>query len=146
MFNKLNLVLVFAVVFLADGVLLPGMFGFREGLLTSVFLLAMLLNWGSAAPVVWTGSAIALFLEFFWKLGPGSLVLMFLGAALIFFFISSLFTVKRSAGAAVLCLGLWLALGYNSYAIALTALAGFLFCFLMFDKLCLQTEKSTKFL
>ncbi len=142
--NKLNLVLIFAAVFLADGVLLPGMFGFREGILVSVFLLAMLLNWGPAAPVVWAGSAMALFLEFFWKLGPGSLVLTFLGVALALFFLSRLLTVKRSVGAAVLCLGLWLALGYNDFAVAAVALAGFFSLFLLFDSLC--SEKNTKYL
>lgn len=142
--NKLNLVFIFAAFFLADGVILPGMFGFREGTLVSVFLLAMLLNWGPVAPVVWTGSAMALFLEFFWKLGPGSLALIFLGAAMILFFISSLITIKRSAGAMVLCLCLWLALGYNNFAIVAVALAGFFSLFLLFDRLC--SEKNTKYL
>ena len=144
MINKLNIILVFAALLLLDGLFLPGVFGFKEGVLVSAFLLAMILNWGITIPVLWLGSGISLFLEFFWKLQPGSLMLLFLTAALAYFFISSLFSVKRYVGAVILSFGLWLVFWHNSFAVAITAFAGFALCFLLFDYICSE-EKNIKF-
>lgn len=129
----LNLVLVFVAVFFIDGLILPGVFGFREGIMTSVFLIAIILNWGVITPILGVGSATSLFLEFFWKMQPGSLILMFLAVALIFFFISSFFNVRRMVGASILSLCLLLILGYNNFAIVLEAFAIFTVFFVLFD-------------
>lgn len=144
MTGKLNLVLVFVGLLLLDGLFLPGIFGFKEGVLVLAFLLAMILNWGATAPVLWLGSGISLFLEFFWKLQPGSLMLLFLAAALAHFFILSLFSVKRYVGAVMLSFGLWLVFWHNGFAVAVTAFAGFTLCFLIFDYIC-SAEKNIKF-
>lgn len=144
MIRKFNLVLVFAALLLLDGLFLPGAFGFKEGVLVSVFLLAMILNWGVITPVLWLGSGISLFTEFFWRIQPGSLMLLFLTAALAYFFISSLFSVKRHVGAAILSFGLWLVLGYNNFTIGIVAFAGFLLAFILFDTICSET-KNIKF-
>lgn len=144
MVNKFALVLVFAALLLLDGLFLPGVFGFREGVLVSAFLLALILNWGVITPVLWLGSGISLFLEFFWRQPPGSLMLLFLTAALVYFFISSLFSVKRYVGAVILSFGLWLVFWHNDFAVAIMALAGFALCFVLFDKLC-SAEKNIKF-
>lgn len=128
-----NLVLVFIAIFFVDGLVLSGIFGFRESIMASVFLAAMILNWGVITPVLGVGSVISLFLEFFWKMQPGSLALMFLAAALIFFFISSFFSVKRMVGASILSLCLLPILGYNNFIIPLEAFATFGACFILFD-------------
>jgi len=130
----LNLALIFIAIFLIDGLILPSIFGFRESIMVLVFLVAMILNWGVIIPVLGVGSIISLFLEFFWKMPPGSLVLMFLIAALIFFFISSFFSVKRIVGASILSLCLLSILGYNNFIIALEAFATFGVCFTLFDR------------
>ena len=145
MVNKITLVLVFAALLLLDGLFLPGVFGFKEGVLVSAFLLAMILNWGITIPVLWLGSGISLFLEFFWKLQPGSLMLLFLTAALAYFFISSLFSVKRYVGAVILSFGLWLVFWHNSFAVAITAFAGFALCFLLFDRVVEVRKSSAEF-
>lgn len=145
MINKLNIVLIFAALLLLDGLFLPGIFGFKEGVLVPVFLLAMILNWGAIASVLWLGSGISLFLEFFWKLQPGSLILLFLTAALAHFFILSLFSVKRYVGAIILSLGLWLVLGYNNFTIGIVAFAGFLLAFILFDRVVEVRNGSAKF-
>ncbi len=134
------LVLVFGALLLLDGIFLPGVFGFREGVLASVFILAMLLNWGVTIPVLWIGSGSSLFLELFWKLQPGSLMLLFLAAALAYFFISSFFSVKRYAGAAILSFGLWLVFWHNGFAVAVTAFAGFSLCFFIFDRVEVRND------
>lgn len=145
MIKKLNLVLIFTALLLLDGLFLPGIFGFWEGVLTSVFLLAMLLNWGVITPVLWLGSGISLFLEFFWRIQPGVVVLLFLLAALAYFFISSLFNVKRYIGAVILSFGLWLVLGYNNFTVGIAAFAGFTLCFLLFDRVVEVRNGSAKF-
>lgn len=145
MTKKFNLILVFIILFLLDGLVLPGLFGFREGVLTMVFLLAVLLNWGVSAPILWVGSGVSLFLEFFWQLEPGSLLLLFLLAALVHFLVSSAFSVKRYVGAAFLSFGALPAFWHNGFTAVFTAFAGFLLCFLLFDKICSE-EKSIKFL
>ena len=139
-----NVLLIFAGLFLLDGLFLPGVFGFREGVFVSVFLLAMLLNWGIITPVLWLGSGISVFLEFFWKLQPGGLMLLFLIAALAYFFISSFLKVKRYAMAIILSFGLAFVFWHNMFATAITAFAGFALCFILFDKLCSE-EKNIKF-
>src|SRR3990167_2573359 len=144
MTKKLNIILVFVVLLLLDGLFLPGVFGFKEGVLVLAFLLAMILNWGVTTPVLWLGSGASLFLEFFWKLQSGSLMLLFLTAALAYFFISSLFSVKRYVGAVILSFGLWLVFWHNGFAVAVTAFAGFALCFLLFDYICSE-EKNIKF-
>lgn len=141
--NKFTLVLVFVALLLLDGLFLPGVLGFKEGVIVSAFLLAMILNWGVIAPVLWLGSGISIFLEFFWKLQPGSLMLLFLTAALVYFFISSLFSVKRYVGAVILSFGLWLVFWHNSSVVVVTAFASFALCFFLFDTLC--SEKNIKF-
>jgi hypothetical protein len=145
MTRRFNIVLVFAATLLLDGLLLPGMFGFRDGILVLVFLMALMLNWGVHAPVLWLGSGISLFLEFFWKLTPGSLMILFLSAALLYYFISSLFKIKRYAMALILSFGLGLVFWHNMIVTVVTAFAGFAMCFLLFDHLCSE-KKSIKFL
>ena len=134
MIKHTRLILVFIVIFLIDGLVMPGVFGFRESIITTIFLFAMILNWGASASVLWLGSGFSLFLEFFWRIQPGSLSLLFLVAALLYFFISSAFSVKRYAGAAILSLGLWLFLGYNNFAVVAEAFAAFTACFILFDR------------
>lgn len=129
-----NLFLIFIAIFFVDGLVLPGLFGFRESVMVPVFLAAMILNWGAVASVLGIGSVISLFLEFFWKIQPGSLMLMFLIAALIFFFVSSFFSVKRMIGALIISLCLLPILGYNNFIIPLEAFATFGICFFMFDR------------
>ena len=148
MINKLNIVLVFAALLLLDGLFLPGIFGFKEGVVASVFLLAMILNWGVITPVLWLGSGIALFLEFFWKLQPGVLMLMFLTVALIYFFIASLFSVKRYVGAVILSFALPSVVfggGWGTFngiiSIVITAFASFALCFFIFDRV-VEVRKS----
>ena len=145
MAKKLNLVLIFAGVLLLDGLVLPGLFNFRQGTLTMAFLLAMLLNWGPVAPVLWLGSGISLFLEFFWQIPIGSMLFMFLLASLVYFFVASAFSVKRYAGAAVLSFGAFPAFWHNGFVAVITAFAGFLLCFFLFDKICSE-KKNIKFL
>ena len=145
MIKHTRLILVFIVIFLIDGLVVPGVFGFRESIITTIFLFAMILNWGASASVLWLGSGFSLFLEFFWRIQPSSLSLLFLVAALLYFFISSAFSVKRYAGAATLSFGLGLMFWHNGFIIIVTAFADFLLCFFLFDKLCLE-EKNTKFL
>lgn len=130
----LNLILIFIAIFFVDGLVLSGIFGFRESVMTLVFLAAMILNWGAITPVLGVGSVISLFLEFFWKMQPGSLMLMFLSAALIFFFISSFFNVKRIVGASIISLCLLPILGYNNFVIPLETFATFVMCFFLFDR------------
>jgi len=130
----LNLILIFIAIFFVDGLVLSGIFGFRESVMTLVFLAAMILNWGAITPVLGVGSVISLFLEFFWKMQPGSLMLMFLSAALIFFFISSFFNVKRIVGASIISLCLLPILGYNNFVIPLETFAAFAICFFLFDR------------
>lgn len=145
MIKKSNIILVFILVLLLDGLVLPGLLGFREGVLTMTFLLAMLVNWGTAGPVLWLGSLASFFLEFFWRLQPGSLAILFLLAALIYFFASSLLRTKRYAWAVLLSFGLGLAFWHNVFVVTAVAFAGFILCFLLFDKVCSQ-EKNIKFL
>lgn len=130
----LNLFLVFAAIFFVDGLILPSIFGFRESVMVPVFLIAMILNWGAITPILGVGSIISLFLEFFWKIQPGSLVLMFLTVALIFFFISSFLSIKRIIGAFIISLCLLPVLGYNNFIIPLEAFATFGICFFLFDR------------
>lgn len=149
--KKANIIFIFMLLLTLDGLFLPGVFGFREGVLVSVFLLAMLLNWGVITPVLWLGSGLSLFLEFFWRIQPGSLMLLFLLAVLVYFFISSLFSVKRYVGAVILSFALpsvsfgggWSVFG--GFVGVVTAFMGFLLCFFLFDRIC-SAEESTKFL
>lgn len=142
--KKLNLVLIFVLVLLLDGIFLPGVFGFKESVLVLAFLAAMLLNWGPSAPVLAIGTGASFFLEIFWKLQPGSMMLLFLLSALIYFIASSAFSVKRYAGAAILSFGALPVFWHNGAASVVTAFAGFVLCFALFDLVC--SEKNIKFL
>lgn len=147
MVNKFALVLIFAVFFLLDGLFLPGIFGFKEGVLVLAFLLAMILNWGATASILWLGSGVSLFLEFFWKLQPGSLMLLFLTAALAHFFILSLFSIKRYVGAVILSFALpsvVFGVGWGAFVGSVTAFVGFLLAFILFDTICSE-KKNIKF-
>ena len=149
--NKLKLILIFVFLLLLDGLILPGLFGFREGMLTIAFLLAILLNWGPTPGVLWLGSGVSLFLEFFWQFPIGSLLLMFLLAALTYYLISSVLSVKRYTAAVSLSFALPFIVFnggwglFNNIVGTTTVLASFIMCFFLFNKICSE-EKNIKFL
>ena len=87
-----------AVLFLAgiflDGIIFPAFFGFRESFLTVVFLVIMLLYYGTGlrglvSGVVFSGSA-----EFYWGLKLGTLILPLLASAGVFFLLNKFFNVR----------------------------------------------------
>lgn len=71
-------------------------------------------------------------------------MLLFLLAALAYFFISSIFKVKRYAMAVILSFGLALMFWHNMFVTAFAAFAGFVLCFFLFDHIC-SKEKNIKF-
>ncbi len=92
----LTVVLFFAVMFF-DGIIFPAFFGFREGILTVIFLVAVFLYYkvsltGLVLGVVFSGSA-----EFYWGLKMGTLILPLLASAAVLFLLNTFFNIRSIA-------------------------------------------------
>lgn len=87
-----------AVLFLGlvivDGVILPAVFGFREGFLSIAFLVFILLYIGDARGLV-LSLIFSAFLEFYWSLSFGSLILPCLISFGLLIFLNNVFYTKN---------------------------------------------------
>ncbi|PIR41894.1 MAG: hypothetical protein COV30_01740 [Candidatus Yanofskybacteria bacterium CG10_big_fil_rev_8_21_14_0_10_37_15] len=145
MAEKLNLILIFVALLVLDGIFLPAVFGFKESLAVFIFILAMILNWKVSSFVLWFGFGFSFFLEFFWKLQPGSLLFLFLAVALIYLLTSSLLAIKRYVGALILSFCLWFWFWNNGFMTVVTSFSVFALCFFLFDHVVKIKNSPVKF-
>lgn len=92
--SKLLIVGLFLLSMFLDGIILPALFGFREGFLTILFIIILLLsreiNLSSVVlAVVFAGVA-----EFYWGLRLGTLVLPLLVSIGTFFILNTFFNIR----------------------------------------------------
>jgi len=88
------IIILFLAAMFFDGIIFPGLFGFREGFLTIIFLVIMLLYYeadfkGLVLGVVFSGLA-----EFYWGLKLGTLILPLLASAGMFFLLNRFFNIR----------------------------------------------------
>ncbi len=85
-------IIFLASVFL-DGIILPAFFGFREGFLSIIFLITMLVYYEADLKSFILGILFSGTLEFYWGLKPGALILPLFAAAGIFMLLNKFFNV-----------------------------------------------------
>jgi len=95
MTNKWLIFTLFLAVMLFDGIIFPAFFGLREGFLTIIFLVAILLfceinTQGLIFGVILSGLA-----EFYWGLRLGVLILPFLVSVGVLFLLNLFFNIRN---------------------------------------------------
>ncbi len=80
MMSKLLIVVLFLAAMFLDGIIFPGLFGFRESFLTIIFLIVMLLYYEADLEGVVLGVAFSGLAEFYWGLKLGTLILPLLAS------------------------------------------------------------------
>ena len=77
-----------------DGVILPALFGFREGFLTVLFIIVLLLCREVSLPNVALAIVFAGIAEFYWGLRLGILILPLLVSVGAFFLLNTFFNIR----------------------------------------------------
>lgn len=88
------IVVLFLAGILVDGIIFPALFGFREGFLTIIFLVVMLLYYEVSIPSLIFGMVFAGLAELHWGLKTGVLVLPLFASAAVFFLLSKFFNIR----------------------------------------------------
>ena len=92
--NKWLISVLFLAVMFLDGIILPGLFGFRESFLTVIFLVAILLYYEVNLQGLVFGVALSGLAEFYWGLKLGTLILPLLASAGAFFLLNRFFSIR----------------------------------------------------
>ncbi|HZZ99126.1 MAG TPA: hypothetical protein VFK07_00235 [Candidatus Paceibacterota bacterium] len=88
------LILIALMTILANGVLMPALFGLKENFLNLILLTALILVFGPRRWVIWFGIVFAFCVEFSSGLYLGSLVLPWLLAVWLWYLMTSVFSLK----------------------------------------------------
>lgn len=90
------IIILFLAGMFFDGVIFPALFGFREGFLTIIFLVIMLLYYEVNFQSLIFGVIFSGLVEFYWGLRFGILVLPLLASAGLFFLLNKFFNIRSS--------------------------------------------------
>ena len=93
--KKWLIVALFLVAVFLDGIIFPAFFGFREGFLTIVFVVTLLLYHGVSLRGLIFGIVFSGLTEFYWGLKLGTLVLPLLASAGVFFLLNTFFDIRN---------------------------------------------------
>ena len=116
--SKWLISVLFFVVMFFEGMIFPSIFGFREGFLTVVFLVAILLYYKVDFWSLILGTVISMFTEFCWGLKFGVLALPLLASVGTFFLLNKFFSIKGAvlmtiSGATMLVVFWWSSIFIN---------------------------------
>ncbi len=92
--NKWLIAVLFFVAMFLDGIIFPGLFGFRESFLTIIFLIVMLLYCEADFKGLVLGVTFSGLAEVYWGLKLGTLILPLLASAGAFFLLNRFFNIK----------------------------------------------------
>ncbi len=92
--SKWLIVVLFLAAMFLDGIILPGLFGFKESFLTVIFLVVMLLCHKANLQGLVLGAALSGLAEFYWGLELGTLILPLLASAGAFFLLNRFFNIR----------------------------------------------------
>ena len=95
MTNKWLIFTLFLAVMLFDGIIFPAFFGLREGFLTIIFLVAILLFCEINTQGLIFGIILSGIAEFYWGLKLGTLLLPLLASAGAFFLLNKFFNIRN---------------------------------------------------
>jgi hypothetical protein len=95
MMSKWLIIVLFLATMFLDGIILPGIFGFRESFLTVIFLVAMLLYYEINLQSLIIGVVLSGLTEFYWGLKLGTLILPLLASVGVFFLLNTFFNIKN---------------------------------------------------
>ncbi len=87
---------LFLVAMFLDGIIFPALFGFREGFLTIVFLVVILLYYEIDLRILFLEVVFSGWAEFYWGLKLGTLILPLLASAGAFFLLNKFFNIRGS--------------------------------------------------
>jgi hypothetical protein len=94
MMSKWLIAVLFLGAMFLDGIVFPGLFGFRESFLTIIFLVAVLLYYKADFRGLVFGIVLSGLVEFYWGLRLGALILPLLASAGTFFLLNSFFNIR----------------------------------------------------
>ena len=94
MMNKWLVSVLFFLIMFFEGMIFPSIFGFREGFIKVVFLVAILLYYKIDFWSLIAGTVLFMITEFYWGLKFGALVLPLLASTGIFFLLNKFFNIK----------------------------------------------------
>ncbi|MBI2062193.1 MAG: hypothetical protein HYT64_00645 [Candidatus Yanofskybacteria bacterium] len=92
--NRWLIMVLFLAVMFLDGIVLPGLLGFRESFLTIIFFVIVLLYRKADLQVLILGVLFSGLAEFYRGLGTGTLMLPFLASAGVLFLLNLFFNVR----------------------------------------------------
>lgn len=94
--NKWLIPVLFLAVIFFDSIIFSAFFGFREGFLTIIFLVVILLYYEIAFSGLIVGIALSAIAEFYWGLKLGTLMLPLLASAGSFFLLNKFFNIRSA--------------------------------------------------
>ncbi len=92
--SKWLIVVLFLASMFLDGIILPAFFNFREGFLTIIFLMIMLLYYRADIKGLILGTALSWLAEFYWGLKMGTLMLPLLVSAGALLLLNKFFNIR----------------------------------------------------
>ncbi len=92
--NRVFIVMLFAVTVTLEGIIMPALFGIRENFLTVIFLVALIVTYGTPAWVLGYGTVMAFIAEWFQGFYPGSLVMAWLLAAWAWYVMTEFLSIQ----------------------------------------------------
>ena len=93
--NKWLVPALFLGVVFFDGIVLPSFFGFREGFLTLVFIVIIILYYKADFQSLVFGAIFCALVEIYWGLKTGVLVLPLFVSTAMFFTLNSFFSIRN---------------------------------------------------
>ena len=93
----MKIFVIFAILFVTmilDGIIMPGLFGIHESFLVFLFLIALILAYGSQPWAIWSGVVMTFLAELLLGLYPGVLVLSWLVTVVTWQAIIHFFNIK----------------------------------------------------